>query len=108
MPQVLQSLVFMLKPGHSQPFLEWSRRAFDQFLCAQEGFLGWEVLQAQDGRWFLMLRWQDPPSAASADEAWKNHPLRRELDALVRPGSLTSTRMLSLRFEEPEDTFIRH
>jgi len=107
-PQVLQSLVFLLKPGHSRPFLEWSRRAFDQFLCAQEGFLAWEVLQAKDGRWFLMLRWQDPPSAEAANNAWRDHALRRELDALVQSGSFESNQMLSLRYEEPEDTFIRH
>ena len=108
MPQVLQSLVFLLKPGQSRPFLEWSRRVFDQFLCNQEGFLSREVLQAQDGRWFLMVRWQDPPSAEAADQAWAHHPLRHELDHLVQPHSLDSTQMLSIRYEEPEDTFIRH
>ncbi len=106
MPQVLQSIQFLLQPGQSRVFLDWSRRAFDQFLCTRPGFLGWEVLQAQDGRWVLLLRWQDPPSAEGADGAWRDHALRWELDQLVQPGSLTSTRMLSLRYEEPEDTFI--
>ena len=74
MPQVLQSIQFLLLPGESKA---------------------------------LLLRWQDPPAAEAADGAWRNHALRRELDGLVQRGSLKSVRMLSLRYDEPEDTLIR-
>ena len=108
MPQVLQSLAFVLLAGQSRPFLAFSRRAFDEFFCLQPGFLSMEILQAQDGRWFWMVRWQDPPSAQTADQVWARHTLRWELEDIVEQGSTESTQMLSIRYEEPEDTYIRH
>lgn len=104
MPQVLQIMRMRLQSGQSRPFLDWCNRMFDQFLCRQMGFMGREVLQAEDGTWRLVIRWQDPPSSDEAEAAWRSHALARELTRYVEAGSSSSTRLLSLRYDEPEET----
>ena len=104
MPQVLEIHRMKLQAGQSRPFLDWANRAYDQFLSRQVGFLGREVLQAEDGTWRLVIRWHDPPSSDAAEVAWRGHPLARELARYAEPGSTSSTRLLSLRYDEPEET----
>jgi hypothetical protein len=103
MPQVLQITRMKLRPGQSRPFLDWCQRAFDH-LCHASGFLGREVLQAEDGTWRLVARWHDPTSLQTAEQAWRIHPLANELERYIEPGSFSTTRLLSLRYDEPEET----
>lgn len=101
MPHVLQLIVFRLQPGCSRDFLALTAAIHSDFLQRQPGFLGREVLQAEDGTWHELVRWQDPPSSDAADRHWASHPLAARLDELVQPGSWSSTRLLSLRYDEP-------
>jgi len=99
-PQVLQLIRFRLRPGQSRAYLALSAEIFSDFLARQAGFLGREVLQAEDGTWHELVRWQDPPTSDEANTVWDRHPLAAELDALVEPGTLSVTRLLSLRYDE--------
>lgn len=99
MPEVLQLIRFRLQRGRSRDYLALSADIYEHFLLVQDGFLGREVLQAEDGTWHELVRWRDPPASDAADAAWARDPLARELQDMVVPGSLDSTRLLSLRYD---------
>lgn len=105
MPEVLQIIRFRLLAGRSREYLALSARIYEEFLLRRPGFIGREVLQAEDGTWHEAVRWADPPSSDDADRIWASHPLAAELGSLLQRGSLDITRLLSLRYDpgyEPE------
>jgi hypothetical protein len=93
-------VLFRLLPGQSRAYLSLSAEVYSDYLQRQPGFLGREVLQAEDGTWHELIRWSDPPASDAADAAWARHPLAARRDALLAPGTLQVTRLLSLRYDE--------
>jgi len=100
MPQVLQAILFRLNPGQSRNYLALSAEIYQDFLLRQPGFLGREVLQAENGTWHELVRWEDPPASDEANRVWERHALARRFEAMLQPGSLSVTRLLSLRYDD--------
>ena len=76
--------LFTLKPGLGEAYREF-RRAMDQFLRRQPGFLAWQTLKSEKlpGSLVRIVQWTDPDSAYAAEALFQDSPEAGDFMALV-------------------------
>jgi hypothetical protein len=72
-------------------FLAAAERTQSEFLGQQHGFLGRDLLRADDGTWMDIVRFQDAESAEAAFVAFAGHPGVVAFESMLDPSSLRMT-----------------
>jgi hypothetical protein len=83
---------FRLIPGtDEQAFIEASEETQSGFLGKQEGFVGRDLLRADDGSWMDIVRFETREAAQTASEGFAGHPGVKTFESLLDPSSVSMT-----------------
>ena len=83
---------FRLVPGtDEQAFLEAAEQTQSGFLGKQEGFMGRDLLRADDGSWMDIVRFEDSEAAQAAFESFAGHPSVETFESMLDPASVSMT-----------------
>jgi hypothetical protein len=81
---------FRLGPGtDEQAFLEAAERSQSGFLGRQDGFVGRDLLRAEDGSWMDIVRFESLDAARAAFEAFAGHPDSKPFESMFDPSTVS-------------------
>jgi hypothetical protein len=68
---------------------EAAERSQSGFLGRQDGFVGRDLLRAEDGSWMDVVRFETADAAKAAFEAFAGHPDARAFESMLDPSAVT-------------------
>jgi hypothetical protein len=72
-------------------FLAAAEQTQSEFLGQQHGFVGRDLLRADDGTWMDIVRFRDAESARAAFVAFARHPGAAPFESMLDPDSVMMT-----------------
>ncbi|MCL2600882.1 MAG: hypothetical protein FWD88_06850 [Treponema sp.] len=90
MPNAVWLISYKLVEGASVPdFLLASKKANDEVLSKQKGFVSWKVL-ADGDTWADLVTWETMEDAVNGETAGETNPAAQEFYSFIDPNSLRS------------------
>ncbi len=84
---------FRLVPGSDEEaFLAAAGQTQSGFLGKQAGYLGRDLLRAEDGSWMDIVRFEDDEAARAAFRGFAAHPDVKAFESMLDVGSVSTTR----------------
>jgi hypothetical protein len=70
-------------------FIVAAERSQSGFLGQQAGFIGRDLLRAEDGSWMDVVRFETIEAARAAFEAFAGHPAAKAFESMLDPSAVT-------------------
>lgn len=85
---------FRLAPGTDEPaFLDAAEKSQSGFLGQQDGFVGRDLLRAEDGWWMDIVRFETADAARATFDAFAGHPEVKAFESMLDPNAVTMSHL---------------
>src|SRR4051794_26412466 len=86
---VIEIVTFRLADGADEvAFLETDRRLQTEFIPRHRGFMRRTTARGSDGEWAVIILWGSAADADASAALGQDHPIVREFDAMLDPGTV--------------------